>query len=108
MKRHSESDFLAWAKERGLGLDPLYTDSAVMTLVPNPQFDRFWVVPSGPERRPYFLQCMLEAFGSWASYRCWRHLGSWPAEPDESRINDQVEHAIFRGIGMPPGGAEVV
>src|SRR6266849_1260490 len=33
---------------------------------------------------------------------------SWPAEPDESRINDQVEHAIFRGIGMPPGGAEVV
>ena len=108
MKRHSESDFLAWAQKRGLELDPRYPDSAVLTLAPNPQFDRFWTVPLQPERRPYFLQCMLGAFGTWSSYRCWRHLGSWPAKPDERRINDQIEHAIFRGIGLPEGSADII
>jgi len=108
MRRHSEKDFLAWVQQRGLGLDPRYPDSAFLTLMPDPQFDRFWIVPPEPERRPYFLQCMIEAFGGWSSYHCWRHLGSWPAKPDECRINDQIEHAIFRGIGLPAGSADVV
>jgi hypothetical protein len=108
MKRHSESDFLAWADQHELGLDSRYPNSPVLTLAPNPQFDRFWTVPPEPERRPYFLATFLYAFGAWSSYGCWRHLGSWPARPDEQRINDQIEHAIFHGVGLPDGSSDII
>jgi hypothetical protein len=108
MNVHSESDFLAWAQQRGLVIDPRYPGSASLTFVPDRQFSRLWVVPSEPQLRPQFLLFMLDAFGTWDSYRCWKHLGSWPAESDQESINDQIEHSIFRGIGLPEGTSHIV
>ncbi len=108
MKRHTQSAFLAWARERGLSLDPKYPQSAVLTFVPNLQFDRFWVVPAEPERWPHFLGCMVDAFGPWSSCHCWRHLGRWPEKSDEQQIDDEVEYLIFRGIGLPTGSRDVI
>lgn len=51
---------------------------------------------------------MLDAFGSWKSYWCWRHLGSWPSKPDIARINDCMEHALFQSIGIPAGTSDVL
>ena len=108
MKSHSEDEFLRWASGHGMGLDPRYPQSASLTFIPAPELDRFWKIPDEPEQRPYFLRCMLDAFGSWQSYWCWRHLGSWPTEPDPQRINDHVEHTVYQGIGVPEGTADVL
>ncbi len=108
MKRHSQSEFLAWAHERGMALDQRYPESASLIFASTQRFDRFWLVPREPERRPHFLRCMVDAFGPWSSYHCWRHLGRWPAECDKEPIDDQIEDVILRGIGLPVGSADVV
>jgi hypothetical protein len=108
MRLHSESDFLAWAEQRGMGLDPQYPRSETLIFTPDPGFTRFWTLPPEPKRRPGFLHCMLEAFGPWSSYYCWKHLGNWPAKPEGQSLNDQIEHAIFKGIGLPEGSYDVV
>ena len=108
MKVHSESHFLSWASSQGLGLDPRYPKSNSLIFLPDTELARFWVVPAEPERRPYFLRWMLDAFGVWSSYYCWRHLGVWPGKPDEGRPNDQIEHAILHGLGLPEGGTDVI
>ena len=108
MNLHSESNFLDWAQERGLGLDPRYPGSASLTFIPDHEFCRSWAVPREPRRRPEFLLNMIDAFGTWSAYRCWKHLGTWPASAAEQSLNDQVAHTIFRGIGLPEGGADVV
>jgi len=51
---------------------------------------------------------MLEAFGAWSSYRCWRHRGSWPVEPGQGRIGDSIEYTILQGLGLPSGTAETI
>lgn len=108
MKRHTETLFLAWASDAGIILDPRYPRSACLAFRVDHGYDRFWCIPPEPQRRPYFFRCILQAFGAWSSFRCWRHLGSWPAEPDPQRLNDQVEHAIVSGLGLPLGTADIV
>jgi len=107
MKRLPESDFLAWADARGLGLDPQYPHS-VLVFQPDPEQDRFWEVPAEPECRPSFISSLLELMGEWRECYAWRHLGRWPESADPSRVNDVVELQILRGLGMPLGTADVV
>jgi hypothetical protein len=108
MKRHTETLFLAWASDAGIVLDPRYPQSASLVFGENHSYDRFWCIPPEPERRPCFFRCILQAFGAWSSFRCWRHLGSWPSDPDPLRVNDQVEHTILSGLALPVGTADIV
>ena len=110
MKRVTEAQFLRWAEGRGLGLDPRYPQSAVLTFRDGTSDARFWEVPSEPERRPYFLMSLLQLMGDWRACFVWRHLGSWPAAAriDSARINDVVEHEILKGLGLPLGTADIV
>ena len=108
MNTISESEFLAWAEARGMGLDPKYPHSAVLTFQASPAQARFWEVPAEPECRPYFILSLLELMGEWQHCYAWRHLGSWPAAADPRRINDVVELQILKGLGLPLGTAEVV
>jgi hypothetical protein len=110
MRTVAETEFLRWADERGLALDPRYPQSAVLNFRAGSGEARFWCVPPEPERRPYFLASFLELLGDWNSCFAWRHLGSWPAlgDIDPQRVNDLVEHQILKGLGLPVGTAEVV
>jgi hypothetical protein len=108
MRTLAENDFLRWAENNGLGLDEQYPDSAVLTFRPDPCQDRFWSIPSKPERRPYFIASLLELMGDWRSCYVWRHLGSWPDSADHRRINDVIELRILEALGLPLGTAEIV
>lgn len=103
MKTRTEDSFLKWAKSKGLSLDPAYPDAAVLGFEGCDGDSRFWEVPREPERRPHFIATLLGLPGDWSSCFCWRHLGSWPAAPDQFRINDRIEHQILKGIGLPLG-----
>ena len=108
MRTITEADFLRWAKENGIEPDDRYPQSMVLSFIPDPQADRFWCVPEEPERRPFFIASLLELMGEWQSCYAWRHSGSWPDSADLGRINDVVELAILRGLGLPLGTADVV
>jgi len=108
MKTHKEKQFLKWATDHGMGLDERWPDSAVLTFKPAAHLDRFWETPSEPERRSYFLSLMLDLMDKWKACFVWRHMGSWPSEPDPQRINDRVEYQILNGIGLPMGTADIV
>lgn len=108
MRTLAENDFLRWAESNGLGLDEQYSDSAVLTFRPDPCQDRFWSVPSEPEKRPYLTASLLELMGDWRSCYAWRHLGSWPDSVDHRRINDVIELRILKGLDLPLGTADIV
>ena len=108
MKTLTDSSFLAWAERAGLCLDPRYPQSAVLVFRPDPHQDRFWEVPVEPEVRPYFILSLLALMGDWRECYVWRHLGSWPASAEPSRVNDLVELQILKGLGLPLGTADVV
>lgn len=108
MRTLTESTFLKWADGAGLRLDPRYPHSAVLTFKSDAPHARFWEVPIEAERRPYFLQSLLELAGEWQECYAWRHLGRWPESADPSRINDVVELQILRGLGLPLGTADVL
>jgi hypothetical protein len=107
MKTLTESAFLAWAERSGLCLDPRYPHSAVLSFA-HPHSSRFWEVPPEPECRPYFILSFLELMGDWQHCYAWRHLGSWAASAEPSRINDLVELRIRMGLGLADGTADVV
>jgi hypothetical protein len=107
MKTHSEEQFLKWVKAHDMGLDERYPDAAVLTFKPDPALSRFWVIPSKPELRSYFLALILNLIGKWQSCRVWRHMGSWPQRPNQ-HMNGRVEFQILKGIGMPMGTADIV
>jgi hypothetical protein len=110
MRTVREAEFLRWAEGSGLGLDPQYPQSAVLTFRPDTAEARFWCVPAEPERRPYFVASLLELMGEWQSCFAWRHLGNWPGvhDVDPRRINDVVEVRILAALGLPLGTADVV
>jgi hypothetical protein len=110
MRALAEAEFLSWAEDRGLGLDPQYPQSAVLSFRAGSSDARFWSVPPEPERRPYFLASLLDLLGDWTSCFAWRHLGSWPDvdDIDAQRVNDVVEYQILKGLGLPVGTADVI
>jgi hypothetical protein len=108
MKTLTESGFLKWAERNALMLDPGYPETAVLIFRPDPDQDRFWVVPPAPERRPFFFATLLDLMGEWKSCYVWRHLGNWPQSADPGRINDMVELQILKGLEFPLGTTDVV
>ena len=108
MRTHREDEFLEWAERSGFQIDPRYPHSAVLTFRPDPGYDRFWEVPSEPERRPYFIASLLDCMDDWQAGYVWRHLGSWPQSAVPERINDVVELRILDGLGLPLGTNGVV
>ena len=108
MRTHREDEFLEWAERSGFQIDPRYPHSAVLTFRPDPGYDRFWEVPSEPERRPYFIASLLDCMDDWQACYAWRHLGSWPQSAVPERINDVVELRILDGLGLPLGTNGVV
>ena len=108
MKTHREDEFLGWAERSGFQIDPQYPHSAVLTFRPDPKHDRFWLVPSEPERRPYFIASLLDGMDDWQACYAWRHMGSWPQSVVPERINDVVELRILDGLGLPLGTNAVV
>jgi hypothetical protein len=108
MKLHSRDSFLKWSSKHNIVLDPRYPESESLAFVDDGLHDRFWEIPSEPERRPYFFRCMLKALGDWKSTYCWRHLGTWSSPGDEmDRISDQVERIILTGLGLPIGTEKI-
>jgi len=108
MKTHTETQFLTWAGDYGIGIDSSYPQLAILAFIPDPDCDRFWEFPVQPERRPYFIASMLEGMGDWKSCFVWRHVGSWPTRPEPLRLNDRIEFQILRGTGLPLGTADVI
>jgi hypothetical protein len=108
MKTHEESDFLAWARTHGMGLDRRWPDAAVLKFSPDQGLARFWAVPEKPERRSHFISAILDLTGEPGSVFAWRHQGSWPATALPARPNDLVEHQILRGLGMPLGTSAII
>ena len=110
MKSLMEADFLRWAEDHGLTVDPRYPQSARLQFRPASDCVRFWCIPDQPQRRPYFYSSVLELAGPWDSCFVWRHLGSWPNKDhiDPRRVNDGVEFELLKGIGIPCGTAGVL
>lgn len=108
MRTLTESAFLSRIRDLGVRVDDRYPQSAILAFHPNPGLDRFWEIPAEPERRPYFIACMLAQMGDWKSCYAWRHMGSWPASAEPLRINDVVELRILRGLELPLGTGDVV
>jgi len=108
MKTHREEEFIAWAERTGFQIDPRYPQSAVLTFRPDPEHDRFWIVPDAPKRRPYFIASLVECWGDWNACYVWRHLGSWPGSVVDARVYDVVELQILEGLGLRLGTADVV
>jgi hypothetical protein len=110
MRALPEAEFLKWAGDHGLILDPRYPKLAELMFQAGASEARFWEVPAKPERRPYFLASLLHLLGDWKACFVWRHMGSWPvaANLHPERINDLVEHEILRGLGLPMGTASIV
>jgi hypothetical protein len=107
MRTLTEQTFLGWAEDHGLGLDPQYPKSAVLTFASGSGDSRFWCIPPEPERRPYYLASLLDLLGDWQSCFAWRHLGYWP-NSDDMDAGERVEHQILRGLGLPLGTTEVI
>jgi hypothetical protein len=110
MRTLTAAEFLRWAEEHGLRLDPQYPQSAVLAFAAGSGEVRFWRVPAHPELRSYFLASFLELLGDWHRCFAWRHLGSWPGtgDIDPNWANEVVEHRILKGLGLPLGTADVV
>lgn len=108
MRTLSESEFIAWVRAHGMDLHESYPTTAILTFNPDLGHDRFWGIPTAPERRPHFIATMLKLLGDWASCFVWKHSGSWPRSADVGRINDVVELRILAGLGLPLGTADVV
>lgn len=108
MKTLKQKDFLAWADEREIKLDERYPDSAVLTFEPDLNQDRFWIIPAESEKRPYFIASILEELGEWKSCFVWRHMGSWNDIVDPSRVNDNIELEILKGLKIPLGTADIL
>lgn len=110
MKVHSESDFLAWVKARGIVVDAPHPDYPALAFQGTSPEARFWVVPDAPERRSFFMTSLLDLMGDWRSCWVWRHCGAWPSREhlDAGRINDCVELVILEGVGVPLGTSDVV
>ena len=110
MTTSTEKYFLDWAAAKGLGIDPAYPHSAVLSFDVGGDSSRFWRIPPRPERRPYFFVALLDAMGDWQSCRAWRHMGGWP-DPnliEPARINDVIEARILNGLGIPLASADVL
>jgi len=110
MKSLGEAEFLRWAEEHGLAVDARHPRLAILQFLPASDCARFLCIPDQPQRRPYFFSSALELASPWASCFAWRHLGSWPSKErlDPRRINDNIEFALLKGIGIPVGTAEVL
>lgn len=108
MRTLTEAEFLSRVKRVGIGLDPRYPQSAILTFSPDTGDERFWCVPPAPEQRPYFVGTLLELMGDWQSCYAWRHLGSWHDVVDSLRLNEVVEFHILKGLDLPLGTTEVV
>ncbi len=110
MKSLVEFEFLHWVEKHGLAVDARYPQLAILQFRPTSDCSRFWCVPDQPERRPYFFSAALELAGPWTSCFAWRHCGSWPSKDhlDPRRINDNIEFALLKGIGIPVGTTEIL
>ncbi len=108
MRKLKKEEFLSWAKSHGMELDAEYPESAVLTFKPAIDHERFWMVPSDAEARPYFIFKLLELTGEWTSCFAWRHQGSWPESSNPNFPNSKIEYQILKGIGLPLGTADVV
>ena len=104
----SEAKFLEATAELGIVLDDRFPHSRSLIFSQNPDVDRFWLVPREPERRPAFIDSILELMGDWSSCYAWRHKGEWPAGCDPLRTNDVIEFEILSGLGMPRGTTDAV
>ncbi len=101
--------FLEWTKARGIRLDPQYPAAAVLTYGPDSD-SRFWEVPAKPERRPYFIKCLIELMGEWQTCFVWKPVGSWPdaRSVHQERMNEVVGFHIMQGLGLSLGNSAIV
>ena len=109
MRTTTEREFLRWAANKSLTLDPRYPDSAVLDYQGGSDA-RFWAIPPEPERRPNLIAALVQLLGDWQTCYVWRHLGRWPdpAHLDSQRASDVVESRILQGLGLPLGTSDVV
>lgn len=107
MRNLTEQQFLEWADKHGLWINPKYQQSASL-IFKTETYDRFWNIPSKPEKRPYFISSLLQLMGDWKSCFIWKPLGSWPKSVDPGRINDNIELHILKDLGLPLGTNYVI
>ncbi len=109
MNTLSEKDFLAWAKAHGIERDPAYPAFTVLEFAASgADHARFWCVPREPERRPDFIDTMLELMGTWTLCYVRRRSGRWPKTAQRWEAGRTVELAIVAGLGLPLGTIDTV
>lgn len=102
MRRIEPSDFLSWAAEGGIVVDPDYVKSWPRNLSfaqPEAQ-SRYWCIPESPRELSGFLEQMVEKLGEW------HELYYWPKatyHPDELRQDSPVGHYVVSTLDIPPG-----
>ena len=103
MEAVSGEEFMRWAADRGIGLDPRYPGSGWLGFLPPVDHHRFWVVPAAPTTWPNFLASLLDGLDEWGTGLLWPRSGSWPPFEESQWPAEGVRDVILRGAGIPSG-----
>ncbi len=108
MQAVSGEEFLRWAADRGVGIDPHYPDSGCLRLLPPAEHSRFWVVPAEPRTWPHFVASLSGALDAWAAGLLWPRSGSWPRYGSSHSYDGGVRDVVLRGAGILDGWSGAV
>jgi hypothetical protein len=108
MNRIKEKKFIKTIKQKGITIDSSYPDSAEVSFKNDLELSRFWKIPEGARRIPYFVDTILGALDPWESAYVWKHLGSWVSRVKGERLNDDLQAVIYRGVGIADDNADIL
>jgi hypothetical protein len=108
MKAVSSEEFLRWATDHDVGVDPRYPDSGCLSVLPPTDHARFWVVPGDPATWPHFIASLLGGLDEWATGLLWPRSGCWPKFGQSQSHNEGVRDVLLRGAGIPDGSSGAV
>jgi hypothetical protein len=108
MQAVSHEQFLRWAADRGVTVDPRYPDSGCLRLVPVADHARFWVVPTDVTTSPRFFTSLLDGLDEWATGLLWPRSGRWPRHGSSQSYDGGVRDVVLRGAGIPNGWSGAV
>jgi hypothetical protein len=103
MQIRSPEFFRHWLAEVGIGVDPRYPASEVLTFTASPDLSRFWLPHEVPSDLPGFiLKAARLASSNGTSWLQLRGGGAWYRGSDASS-REEVIHRLLPAAGISPG-----